>query len=49
MLIITGVATAINAHNHYAPILVQIRAMQASAAAAWHLQGQLTPTIVKWH
>ena len=41
MLIITGVATAINAHNHHAPILAQIRAMQAAAAA--HLQGRLTP------
>ena len=33
MLIITVVATAINAHNHYAPTFVQIRAMQAAAAA----------------
>ena len=41
MLIIMGVATVINAHNTHAPILAQIRAMQAAAAA--HLQGRLTP------
>ena len=40
-LLIESTDSMINAHNHHASILVQIRAMQAAAAA--HLQGRLTP------
>ncbi len=35
VLIMTGVTTAISAHNHHAPILAQIRAMLSASWARW--------------